>query len=144
MNRACLVGRITAKPELSYTNSGVAVTKFTVAVNRNHTNTEGKREADFITVRAWRKQAENICKYLDKGSQVSIDGRIMTGSYQDQNGNKRYFTEVVVDNAQFLDSKKNDNTVQTPANNLQTTVNDEDPFASFGEQVSLEDDNFLD
>ena len=139
MNRACLVGRITAKPELTYTNSGVAVTKFTVAVNRNHTNAEGKREADFITVRAWRKQAENICKYLDKGSQVSIDGRIMTGSYQDQNGNKRYFTEVVVDNAQFLDSKK----TEKPANNLQTDVNDEDPFASFGEQVNI-DDNFLD
>ena len=139
MNRACIVGRITAKPELSYTNSGVAVTKFTVAVNRNHTNAEGKREADFITVRAWRKQAENICKYLDKGSQVSIDGRIMTGSYTDQNGNKRYFTEVVVDNAQFLDSKK----TEKPANNLQTTANDEDPFADFGEQINIEDDNFL-
>jgi single-strand DNA-binding protein len=140
MNRACLVGRITAKPELTYTNSGVAVTKFTVAVNRNHTNAEGKREADFITVRAWRKQAENICKYLDKGSQVSIDGRIMTGSYTDQNGNKRYFTEVVVDNAQFLDSKK----TEKSANNLQTDVNDtEDVFADFGEQINIEDDNFL-
>jgi single-strand DNA-binding protein len=139
MNRACLVGRITAKPELTYTNSGVAVTKFTVAVNRNYMNAEGKREADFITVRAWRKQAENICKYLDKGSQVSIDGRIMTGSYTDQNGNKRYFTEVVVDNAQFLDSKK----TEKPANNLQTDVNDEDVFADFGEQINIEDDNFL-
>lgn len=139
MNRACLVGRITAKPELTYTNSGVAVTKFTVAVNRQFKNAEGKHEADFITVRAWRKQAENICKYLDKGSQVSIDGRIMTGSYQDQNGNKRYFTEVVVDNAQFLDSKK----TEKPANNLQTTANDEDVFADFGEQINIEDDNFL-
>ena len=70
-----MIGRLTSKPELSYTSSGVATTRFTVAVNRNHTNAEGKRETDFITVRAWRKQAENICKYLDKGSQVSIDDR---------------------------------------------------------------------
>ena len=139
MNRTCLVGRITAKPELSYTNSGVAVTKFTVAVNRNHTNAEGKREADFITVRAWRKQAENICKYLDKGSQVSVEGRLQSGSYPDKNGNKRYFTEVVVDNLQFLESKN----AQKTANNLQTTANDEDVFADFGEQINIEDDNFL-
>lgn len=149
MNRACLVGRITAKPELTYTNSGVAVTKFTVAVNRNHTNAEGKREADFITVRAWRKQAENICKYLDKGSQVSIDGRIMTGSYTDQNGNKRYFTEVVVDNAQFLDSKnaqKSENIVQNEMEKQEkrtTDVQDEDIFADFGNNLVV-DDEFLD
>ena len=150
MNRVCLVGRLTAKPELRYTGSNTAYTRFTVAVNRTFTNAQGEREADFISVIAWRKQAENIANYLDKGSQVSIDGRIQTGSFTDQNGNRRYTTDVVADNVQFLDSRRNNNTTPydyqeapVPEEPVQNSVDvADDPFADFGDNVSI-DDNFL-
>ena len=151
MNKVCLVGRLTAKPELRYTNSNVAYTRFTVAVNRTFTNNQGQREADFINVIVWRKAAENVANYLDKGSQVSIDGRIQTGSFTDKDGNKRYTTDVVADNVQFLDSKKQNNVPAnepTPYDYEQAAPSndvdiDEDPFADFGDNVSI-DDNFLD
>ena len=93
---------------------------------------------------------ENVANYLDKGSQVSIDGRIQTGSYTDKDGNKRYTTDVVADNVQFLDSKKQNNVDNTspydyqeaPAPSNEVNI-DEDPFADFGDNVSI-DDNFLD
>lgn len=153
MNKVCLVGRLTAKPELRYTNSNVAYTRFTVAVNRTFNNAQGEREADFINVIVWRRAAENVANYLDKGSQVSIDGRIQTGSFTDKDGNKRYTTDVVADNVQFLDSRRQNN--DAPSNNStpydyqeapapSNDVNiDEDPFADFGDNVSI-DDNFLD
>ena len=94
MNRVSLVGRITAKPELRYTNSQIPFTRFTLAVNRTFSNAQGQKEADFIGIIAWRKQAEIICNYLDKGSLISVDGKIQTGSYDDK-----------ADNVQFLESK---------------------------------------
>lgn len=151
MNRVCLVGRLTAKPELRYTGSNTAYTRFTVAVNRTFQNAQGEREADFINIVAWRRQAENITNYLDKGSQVSIDGRIQTGSFTDKDGNKRYTTEVVADNVQFLDTKRNQNSqtpydyrdAPAPEEPVQNNVDvDDDPFADFGDNVSI-DDNFL-
>ena len=149
MNKVCLVGRLTAKPELRYTGSNVAYTRFTVAVNRTFSNSQGQREADFISVIVWRRAAENVANYLDKGSQVSIEGRIQTGSYTDKDGNKRYTTDVVADNVQFLDSKKQNTNNETPydyqdAPEPSNDVDiDEDPFADFGDNVSI-DDNFLD
>lgn len=149
MNKVCLVGRLTAKPELRYTGSNVAYTRFTVAVNRTFSNSQGQREADFISVIVWRRAAENVANYLDKGSQVSIEGRIQTGSYNDKDGNKRYTTDVVADNVQFLDSKKQNANNETPydyqdAPEPSNDVDiDEDPFADFGDNVSI-DDNFLD
>ncbi len=152
MNRVCLVGRLTAKPELRYTNSQIAYCRFTVAVNRTFSNAQGQREADFISVIVWRKQAENLVNYLDKGSQVSIDGRIQTGSYTAQDGSKRYTTDVVADNVQFLDPKRGGSAMSnsaepTPYDYQNTPTNDvnidEDPFADFGDNVSI-DDNFLD
>lgn len=152
MNRACLVGRITAKPELRYTNSNIPFTRFSIAINRTFTNAQGERGVDFINILAWRRQAENVVNYLDKGSQVSIDGRIQTGSYTDKDGNKRNSFEVVADSVQFLDSRRNsggpsmeptpyDYQDSQPSNN---SVNvEEDPFADFGDNVSI-DDNFLD
>ena len=152
MNKVCLVGRLTAKPELRYTGSNVAYTRFTVAVNRTFTNAQGQREADFISVIVWRRQAENICNYLDKGSQVSLEGRIQTGSFTDKEGVRKYTTDVVADNVQFLDSKKQGSSsaslestpydYETPAPSNDVDVSD-DPFADFGDNVSL-DDNFLD
>ena len=152
MNRVCLVGRLTAKPELRYTGSNVAYTRFTVAVNRTFSNAQGEREADFISIIAWRRQAENVCQYLDKGSQVSVDGRIQTGSYTDKDGNRRYTTDVAADNVQFLDSRRNTSSTpydyqdipapEEPApvqNNVDVSS---DPFSDFGDNVSI-DDNFL-
>ena len=103
MNKVFLIGRLTRDPELRYTSSNIAAATFTVAVNRNFTNQNGERDADFINVIAWRKTAENIKNYLSKGSQIAIDGRIQTRSYDAQDGTKRYVTEVLADNVQFLD-----------------------------------------
>mgnify|MGYP005771937453 CR=1 FL=1 len=162
MNRVCLVGRLTAKPELRYTNSNLPVTRFSVAVNRTFANAQGQREADFINIVVWRKQAENVCNFLDKGSLVSIEGRIQTGSYDGQDGTKRYTFEVVADSVQFLESKSqsqsraqsnynqgynNMNSNPSPYDYQDTPSNDvniaDDPFADFGDSVSI-DDNFLD
>ena len=152
MNRVCLVGRLTAKPELRYTGSNTAYTRFSIAVNRTFAKAQGEREADFINIVAWRRQAENICQYLDKGSQVSIDGRIQTGSYNGQDGNRRYTTEVVADNVQFLDTRRNQNNSTPydyqdapapvepePQNSVDVSS---DPFSDFGDNISI-DDNFL-
>ncbi|HPF83140.1 MAG TPA: single-stranded DNA-binding protein [Bacilli bacterium] len=156
MNKVCLIGRLTTKPELRTTSNNLSTTRFTLAVNRNFANAQGEREADFITIVAWRKQAENICQYLDKGSLVSVEGRIQTGSFDDKDGNKRYTTEVIADQVNFLESKsqraQSSNSGQsngpspydyqntTPTNQVNV---DNDPFADFGDSVSI-DDNFLD
>ncbi|MDD3391943.1 MAG: single-stranded DNA-binding protein [Bacilli bacterium] len=151
MNRVELVGRITNKPELRYTSSQLPFTRFTVAVNRTFSNAQGQREADFISIIAWRKQAENVCKYLDKGSLVSIEGRIQTGSYDDKDGNKRYTTEVLADSVQFLESKsqsqgrsQNSNFNNASpydyqdagTNNVDVSSN---PFDDFGDNITLDD-----
>lgn len=151
MNKVLLVGRLTAKPELRYTSTNTPYTRFSVAVNRTFTNANGERETDFINVVVWRKQAENVCNYLNKGSLVSIEGRLQTGNYTDKDGNKRYTTDVAADNVQFLESKAqsqgraNDESstpydFQEPSNDVSV---DSDPFADFGDSVAL-DDNFLD
>ena len=140
MNKALLVGRITTKPELRTTNSGIPYTRFSVAINRPFSN-NGERSADFINILVWRKQAENVCNFLDKGSQVAIEGRIQTGSYTDKDGNNRTSFEVVADNVQFLDSKsQRSNESQIPISDGVDIVND--TYSEFGESVSI-DDNFL-
>jgi len=152
MNKVCLIGRLTAKPELRYTNSNIPYTRFSLAVNRTFSNAQGQRETDFINIVVWRKQAENVCNYLDKGSLVSVEGRIQTGSYDDKDGNKRYTTDVAADNVQFLETKGQSqaraqsggydtfNYQDAPVNNVSV---DNDPFADFGDSVSIDDD-FLD
>ena len=153
MNKVVLVGRLTAKPELRYTPQNTAYTRFSVAVNRNFTNSDGKRDADFINVVAWRKQAETISKYFDKGNLIALEGRLQTGSYDDKDGNKRYTVDVALDNFEFVESKaareqlKTNDYEPTPYDyqdsKPQTEVNVEnDPFAEFGDSVSI-DDNFL-
>ena len=151
MNKVVLVGRLTAKPELRYTPQNTAYTRFSVAVNRAFTNSDGKRDADFINVVAWRKQAETISKYFDKGNLIALEGRLQTGSYDDKDGNKRYTVDVALDNFEFVESKaarESNANVSTPYdyqnnNNNVLEVNvDNDPFAEFGDSVSI-DDNFL-
>lgn len=114
MNKVFLIGRLTRDPELRYTGSNIAVANFSLAVNRPFSNAAGEREADFINIIVWRKQAENVKNYLSQGSQVAVDGRIQTRSYDAQDGQKRYVTEVVADNVEFLGSKSgNNNTTQS-------------------------------
>ena len=105
MNTVQLIGRLTKVPELKYTQSGIATTSFTLAVNRNFTNAQGEREADFIMCTAWRKTAELACQYLNKGSMVGINGRIQTRNYENQQGQRVYVTEVIVDELTFVESK---------------------------------------
>ena len=108
LNKVILCGRLTADPELRQTNSGIAVVRFTLAINRRMTkNTDGtqNQQADFITVVAWRDRAEFISRYFRKGSALCITGSIQTSSWTDQQGQKRYATEVVADDAMFVDSK---------------------------------------
>lgn len=105
INRTVLVGRLTRDPELKYTASGVAVANFTVAVNRTFKNAQGEREADFVNCVIWQKAAENFTKFTSKGSLVGIDGRIQTRNYENQQGQRVYVTEVVVDNFSLLESR---------------------------------------
>lgn len=91
MNRVFLIGRLTRDPELRYTGSNLPVATFSLAVNRNFSNQNGEREADFINIVVWRKQAENVKNYLTQGSQVAVEGRIQTRSYDDQNGQKKIY-----------------------------------------------------
>lgn len=108
MNQTNLIGRMTQDPEMKYTASGVAVARFTLAVERPFKDkTTGKREADFIPCLVWRKQAEHVANYCRKGSQVGVTGRIQTGSFEGKDGSRVYMTEVVCENVKFLDSPKN-------------------------------------
>ena len=150
MNRVTLVGRLTAKPELRYTGSNLPYARFSIAVNRNFRNNDGQTDADFINIIVWRKQAENVCNFLDKGRLVSVEGRLQTGSYTDKDGNRRYTTDVVADSVQFLEGRGSRDNSQSSGpspydyqdNSSVITIND-DPFADFGDSVSI-DDNFLD
>ncbi|RBT39404.1 single-strand binding protein [Enterococcus gallinarum] len=108
INNLTLVGRLTKDPDLKYTGNGTAVATFTLAVNRNFTNQSGEREADFINCVIWRKPAETLANYAKKGVLIGITGRIQTRSYDNQQGQRVYVTEVVADNFQLLESKKAD------------------------------------
>lgn len=138
LNKVLLVGRLTTKPELRYTNTNVPYTRYSVAVDRG-LNSDGERMTDFVNVVTWRKQAENMCTYLNKGSLVLIEGNIQTGSFTDKDGNKRYTTEVVAQNVRFLERKSNNETETEEAQ-----YSNEDVFAQFGEDVVDIDDEFLD
>ncbi|MFS0969903.1 single-stranded DNA-binding protein [Enterococcus thailandicus] len=105
INNVTLVGRLTKEPDLRYTASGTAVATFTMAVNRNFTNQSGNREADFINCVIWRKPAETMATLAKKGSLIGIVGRIQTRTYENQQGQRVYVTEVVADNFQVLESK---------------------------------------
>ena len=104
MNKVELLGRLTKDPEIRYTQNNTMVASFTLAVNRRFKK-EGEQEADFINCVAWKNTADLINKYFKKGQQILVDGRIQTRSYED-NGQKHYITEVVVENVYFTGTKK--------------------------------------
>lgn len=123
LNKVVLAGRLTNDPELKQTATGVSVMSFTIAVNRRYASKneqgESQNQADFISVVAWRSTAEFISKYFRKGSAICITGSIQTRSWQDQQGQRRYTTEVVADEAMFVDSRSEsastDAYAQTPS-----------------------------
>ena len=106
INQVVLVGRLTKDADLRYTSGGQAVATFNLAVNRNFTNQSGEREADFVNCVIWRKPAETLANYAKKGTLLGIVGRIQTRNYENQQGQKVYVTEVVCDNFQLLEPKK--------------------------------------
>lgn len=141
MNSVNLIGRLTNKPTFGYTNNNIAYARFTLAVNRNFKNANGERQADFINCVAYRKTAELINQYANKGDLLGVEGRIQTGSYTASDGGKRYTTDVVVESITFINSKKS---ASERKESESTTTNEQtDPFSDFGENVTI-DDNFLD
>ena len=140
MNKVILVGRITKDPELRNINSGSSVVNFTIAVNRPVAQNadQNQNNADFINCVIWNKQAENLAKYVKQGSLIGVEGRIQTRSYE-SNGTTRYITEVLCDNVQFLETKK-DGTNGTQKNASQDDANDVDQYAG---KINSVDDNDL-
>ncbi|MEC2344379.1 MULTISPECIES: single-stranded DNA-binding protein [Paenibacillus] len=106
LNRVILIGRLTRDPELRYTPAGVAVTQFTLAVDRPFTSQGGEREADFIPVVTWRQLAETCANYLRKGRLTAVEGRIQVRNYENNEGKRVYVTEVIADNVRFLESNR--------------------------------------
>ena len=171
INNVVLVGRLTKDPELRYSSSNIPMVYFTIAVNRTFADQNGQRQADFIGCVAFRKQAENMARFLAKGSLVGVEGRIQTRNYQGKDGNTVYVTEVVADRIQFLESKSNTNrqnngfdsmSFNQPQNNysnnnysnnynqqqanpaMQDFINDSSSFSDFGESFpSNLDDDFM-
>ena len=146
MNKVFLVGRLARDPELRYTSSNLATMRCAIAVDRQYVREGEERGADFINIVAFSNRAETMSKYLTKGSQIAIDGRIQTGSFDGADGKKVYTTDVVVENFQFLDSKgsRNTDTVSEPmeSDNFKeedTTVDSSDPFADFGAKIEVSD-----
>ena len=149
MNKVFLIGRLSRDPELRHTTSGTAVCQINVAISRPVS--QGREpETDFINVVVWNKQAENVAKYLAKGRQIAVEGRIQTRNYDNNEGKRTYVTEVIASNVEFLGSANDNN---RSANNnvsvdenpfdaepmMDTTSVDNDPFASFGEKVEISD-----
>lgn len=124
MNKAILIGRLATDPELRTTSGGVSVCQFRLAVNRRFTNQQGVREADFIPIVVWRQLAETCARYLSKGRQCAVVGTIQTRSYDAQDGTKRYVTEIVADEVEFLGSRE-DRPAPSPADDtpIPTTHN---------------------
>lgn len=106
MNKVVLTGNLTKDVELSETNSGIKVARFTLAVQRRFANADGEREADFINIIVWRTQAENCHKYLKKGSKAAVVGTLQTRNYEADDGTKRYVTEVVAEQVEFIGAKR--------------------------------------
>ena len=127
-NLVVLTGRLTADPELKTTPNGISVTTFSIAVNRNYRAGE-EQQTDFINIVAWRQRAEFITKYFKKGSLIGIEGSIQTRRYQDKNGNNRTIFEVVVNNAQFVESKRDGAATNEPASYSNADASD---FAEIG------------
>ena len=130
MNKTILIGKLTKDPDVKYINGDTAVASFTLAVDRRFKNKDGNKEADFINCVAWNKTAELIEKYISKGSQIAISGRIQTRNYEASDGTRRYITEVVAEEVQFIDTNRK------TAENQSDSATDE-PMEGF-EEIDLD------
>ena len=132
INRVVLVGRLTKDPEFRTTQSGVDVATFTLAVNRNFKDKNGEQQADFINCVVFRKQAENVNNYLNKGSLAGVDGRLQSRSYENNEGRRVFVTEVVCDSVQFLEPKNTQSSNNNQSNNQvqqrEKALQSENPF----------------
>ncbi|MGM1045805.1 single-strand binding protein [Paenibacillus uliginis N3/975] len=157
LNRVILIGRLTRDPELRYTPAGVAVTQFTLAVDRPFTGQGGEREADFIPVVTWRQLAETCANYLRKGRLTAVEGRIQVRNYENNEGKRVYVTEVIADNVRFLESNRDSsggggnreessfgggssNSGGNRGNN-NNSRNNQDPFSDEGKPIDISDDD---
>lgn len=149
MNKVFLIGRLARDPELRHTTSGTAVCQITVAISRPVSQGH-EPETDFINVTIWNKPAENVAKYLSKGRQIAVEGRIQTRNYDNNEGKKVYVTEVIANNVEFLGSANDSRTTSAPSMDenpfdtepaMESASVDNDPFASFGEKVEISDND---
>lgn len=152
MNNANLVGRLTRPVDLRYTQTGIAYGSFTLAITRKYKNKDGEREADFINCVIWKKGAELLANYTQKGSLIGVSGPIQTRSYDNQQGQRVYVTEVLVENFDFLESRKNDADGFSNAGNINTqnfnknqnlggNFENSDPFMANGDTYDVQDDD---
>jgi len=133
INRWVGVGRITADPSLRYTPQGVGVATFTLAIDRPFTGKDGKKEADFISIVAFRQLGETCAQYLKKGRLTAVEGRIQTRNYE-KDGKRVYVTEIIADNVRFLESSGQQKPQQEKQQN--------DPFVDDGEPIEIDEDSF--
>lgn len=117
MNKVILVGNLTRDPELSETPNRTAVCNFSIAVNRDYTNADGERDTDFFNITVWRSRAETCGQYLKKGSKVGVVGSLQNRSYEDKDGIKRYVTDIIAEQVEFLSSKPQQEEQQVQSNN---------------------------
>lgn len=144
MNKVCLNGRICHDLELRDAGEH-QYTRFNVAVNRRIVKEDGTRDADFISCVAWNKSAEIINQYFKKGSLIGIEGRLQTGSYEKENGDKVYTTDVIVENFDFLEKKESRPAPEYAEDEAPKKYDNTSDFEEFGEQVAMDiSDNFLD
>ena len=152
MNKVFLIGILTRDPELLYTSSNLANMRTSLAVDRQYAREGEERGTDFINIVAFGNRAETMKKYLTKGSQIAVDGRIQTGSYDGADGKRVYTTDVIVENFQFLDTRgsranassegfNNDSSSVTPYDfpTNDSTSDSSDPFADFGAKIEVSD-----
>ena len=153
MNKIILVGRLTKDPEVRSTSAGFQTANFTVAVSRNFKNKEGNYDADFLPCVAFRNTADFISKFFKKGNMISLDGRVQTRSYDAQDGSKRYVTEVVVENVEFVGGKNDSSSVPSSNDYVDAPAADpvdempeydiptSDPYENYDKEVSLSDND---
>lgn len=155
LNRVILIGRLTRDPELRYTPAGVAVTQFTLAVDRPFSSNQGQRDADFIPIVTWRQLAETCANYLRKGRLTAVEGRIQVRNYDNNEGRRVYVTEVIADNVRFLESANSGNRDDGMGMGAGSGVDEggnrggygggrsqqQDPFQDDGKPIDISDDD---
>ena len=141
MNKVILIGRLTRDPEIRYTQTGKAVCDFSLAVDRPFTSNSGEREADFINIVVWNKPAENVAKYLAKGRQCAVEGRLQIRSYEGNDGVRKYRTEVIANSVEFLGSNSSSQPRESYNNYTDNGIQNDFNSSPSGEEVFFADED---